>query len=357
MSSKDEIITSSCRTDEVVLINAADIEPVPIEWVWRDWLALGKLHLLAGMPGQGKTTLALAVASIISTGGCWPDGSNSLIGNVLIWSGEDGIEDTLLPRLIACGANRANIYFIDGRLRDDIKYAFDPSSDLSALKKRAESIGNIKLIIIDPIVSVINGDSHKNTEVRRGLQPIVDLAKSLNAAILGITHFSKGGSGTDPTSRVTGSIAFSAVARLVWVVAKVKSTDGEDVRILTRSKNNIGPEDGGFEYAIDQIEISVGISASLVIWGDQVHGSALDLLSTAEANKSDEKTIKKNETVEQLRTLLVSDCWTPASTCYESMIATGLTKKQIWNASKKLGVITQKNSMTEGWYWRLPPRE
>lgn len=114
MSSKYKKSTLLSNTDEVVLINAADIEPVAIDWLWQGWLAMGKLHILAGMPGQGKTSLALSIAAIVSSGSCWPDGSNRRAGNVLIWSGEDDVKDTLLPRLMACGANRSNCYFIHG---------------------------------------------------------------------------------------------------------------------------------------------------------------------------------------------------------------------------------------------------
>jgi putative DNA primase/helicase len=357
MSGKDEIATSISNTDEVVLIHAADINPVAIDWLWQGWLAMGKLHILAGMPGQGKTSLALSIAAIVSSGSSWPDCSNGNAGNVLIWSGEDDVKDTLLPRIMACGANRSNCYFIDGRREGSIKFPFDPATDLNALQKKALEIGNVKLIILDPIVNVVAGDSHKNSEVRRGLQPVVDLANSLGAAVLGISHFSKGGAGSDPASRVVGSIAFVAVARVVLVAAKVISPIGDAMYIFARSKSNIGPDDGGFSYEIEQIEVKPGIFASQVVWGEEVHGSALDLISAPQTQNSAEKTNKKNEAVELLRTLLVNDCWTPSSTCYESMTVTGLTKKQIWNASKKLGIISKKNSMKDGWYWRLPPSE
>jgi putative DNA primase/helicase len=345
--------TSLNNPDEVVLINASDIEPVAIDWLWQGWLAIGKLHILAGMPGQGKTSLALSIAAIVSSGSSWPDGSKGNAGIVLIWSGEDDIKDTLLPRLMACGANRSNCYFIDGRRDGGIKLPFDPTTDLRALQEKALEIGNVKLIIIDPIVSVIAGDSHKNSEVRRGLQPIVDLANSLGAAVLGISHFSKGGAGSDPASRVVGSIAFAAVARVVLVAAKVISALGEVTHIFARSKSNIGPDDGGFSYEIEQVEVEPGIVASQVVWGEKVHGSALDLISAPQTQNSAEKTNKKSEAVELLRTLLVSDCWTPASTCQETMILAGFSEKQIWTASKKLDIDRKKSALKEGWYWRL----
>ena len=93
---------------------------------------------------------------------------------------------------------------------------------MARLEEQASLIGGVKLLIVDPIVTTVSGDSHNNTDVRRSLQPVVDLAQRLNLAVLGISHFAKGGKGLDPAQRVVGSIAFAAVARVVLVAAKVK---------------------------------------------------------------------------------------------------------------------------------------
>ena len=146
-------------------------------------------------------------------------------------------------------------------------------TDTRTLQAAIEKIGSVSLIIIDPVSTAVAGDSHKNTEVRRGLQPLVDLATNINAALLGITHLSKGGQGSDPAQRVIGSIAFTAVARVVLVAARVQGNDGEDKRILARGKSNIGPDNGGFEYHLAQVEALPGIHASRIEWGAAVQGS------------------------------------------------------------------------------------
>ncbi|MEN9781752.1 MAG: hypothetical protein RL014_2900, partial [Pseudomonadota bacterium] len=89
--------------DGVVLTNGADLNPEPVRWLWHEWLALGKMALLAGAPGQGKTTICMSLVATVTAGGCWPDGSRCEPGNVLIWSGEDDAADTLLPRILASG--------------------------------------------------------------------------------------------------------------------------------------------------------------------------------------------------------------------------------------------------------------
>ena len=159
--------------DGVILSCGADLTPEPVSWLWQYWLALGKMHILAGAPGQGKTTLALAMAATVTIGGRWPDGSRSAVGNILIWSGEDDATDTLLPRLMAAGADRARCHFITGTRIDGKGQPFDPARDLGHLLAAVETIGGIDLLIVDPVVSAVTGDSHNNSETRRALQPLV----------------------------------------------------------------------------------------------------------------------------------------------------------------------------------------
>lgn len=214
-----------------------------------------------------------------------------------------------------------------------------------------QSIGGISLLIIDPVVSAVTGDSHKNTEVRRALQPLVDLASACNCALLGITHFAKGGQGTDPSQRVVGSVAFTAVARVVMVAAKVKGEDGgEDNRILARTKSNIGPDDGGFQYHLDQSEPIPGIQASLVTWGKAVEGSARELLTDPE----DQVKTDSTDAAELLREELKSGDWVNSDAASQPLKDAGFSKKQIWNATKKVGVERTKDGMKGGWMWRLP---
>ena len=338
--------------DGVVLKCAADLTPSPVRWLWQYWLALGKLHILAGAPGQGKTTLALGMAATVTIGGRWPDGSPSTAGNVLIWSGEDDPADTLLPRLLAAGADRAKCFFIEGARRDGEVVPFDPARDLRQLLAAIEQIGGINLLVIDPVVSAVAGDSHKNTEVRRALQPLVDLAAACDCAVLGITHFAKGGQGTDPTQRVVGSVAFSAVARVVMVAAKVKG-DGEtkDARILARTKSNIGPDGGGFHYFLEQSEPLPGIHASHIAWGKAVDGTARELLTDPEDQAESEDA---SDACELLRAELDAVFWTNSEQAAQPLKAAGFSKKQIWQASKKLGVCRKKDGMKGGWLWRLP---
>lgn len=337
--------------DGVVLLCGDSLTPQPVSWLWRDWLALGKVHILAGAPGTGKTTIAIGFAATITSGGRWPDGTQCAAGNVLVWSGEDDPSDTLLPRLMAAGGNRSRVHFVDGTRIAGEALAFDPSRDMRSLQTAAEKIGNVRLILVDPIVSAVTGDSHKNTETRRALQPLVDLAANMNAVLLGITHFSKGGQGGDPSQRVLGSVAFTAVARVVLVAAKVQGEDGKDKRILARSKSNIGPDSGGFEYHLAQGEPLPGIEASYVTWGEAVQGSARELLSDPNEQDGEEKGAQASAT--DFLTEMLKDCPVCSKDLEVQAKEAGIAWRTIRRASDTLGII-KRPAADKRWYWKLP---
>lgn len=345
------------KPNGVMLTCGSELTPEPVCWLWPNWLALGKLHILAGAPGQGKTTIAMAMAATVTVGGRWPDGTCCQAGNVLIWSGEDDPADTLLPRLLAAGAERSKVFFISGsRIAGEVE-PFDPARDMGHLLAAVQQIGGVKMIVVDPVVSAVTGDSHKNTEVRRALQPLVDLAAACQCALLGITHFAKGGQGSDPSQRVVGSVAFTAVARVVLVAAKVKSEDGEDTRILARSKSNIGPDDGGFQYHLEQVPVTAfpGIEAARIAWGKAVEGSASELLtdpnSGSGADGECEDSSARDSAEDFLRELL-RDGPSPTKYVETEAKAAGIAWRTVRRASDTLMVKKQK--CNGGWFWSLP---
>jgi len=294
-------------TPRVILTRGSDVQPEAVDWLWDGWLAAGKLHLIGGAPGTGKTTLAASLAAIITCGGRWPDGTRAELGSVVFWSGEDDNRDTLNPRLRAAGADMARVFTVDGVRDGGDCYPFDPARDMDALRLALANLPDVRLIVIDPIVSAVTGDSHKNAEVRRGLQPLVDLAGQLRCTLLGVTHFSKGTSGRDPVERITGSLAFGALARLVMVTAK-QEAEGErpERRVILRAKSNIGPDGGGFVYDLQQGALPgyPDVSASSVLWGESIHGTARELL--AEAEQRDDDSHEARDAVAWLRDLLAT---------------------------------------------------
>ena len=334
---------------------AADIEPEPINWLWPGWLARGKMHVLAGTAGTGKTTLALAMIATTTTGGRWPDGFRAPHGRVLMWSGEDDPADTLVPRLIAMGADLARIHFIGGV--SDLRglRAFDPASDVRLLAEQMALIEDITLLIVDPIVSAVALDSHKNSEVRRGLQPLVDLAAAHNCALIGITHYTKGTTGRDPLERVTGSLAFGALARIVLGTAK--PTEEGARRRLVRAKSNIGPDGGGFEYELEQVDLDdrPGLSASRLLWRDAIAGTARELLAEVET-EPEENHPALGAAKAFLRTILADGPMLAKAIRTEADEA-GHAWATVRRAQDELEIVVEKERVPAGkWLWRLNPQ-
>ncbi len=273
-----------------VLACADSIEPEAVKWLWKYYLARGKLNLLAGHGSAGKSVVTLLIAATVTTGGKWPDGTQlAEPTNVLIWSSEDDPADTIVPRLIAMGADLGRVFIITGAKNPDgTGKPFDPSSDMPQLRAEIERIGGAGLLILDPIVSAVSRDMHRGNDVRRELQPVVDLAVAHNCAVIGISHFTKGSAKAVPTERVLGSVAFTALARLVLLCAKDET---DEMRIFMRSKSNLGPVCDGFMYSIQGVTLRVPLAdgsfrvltdVACGSWGEEVKGSTRELLAMLE---------------------------------------------------------------------------
>lgn len=337
----------------VRLVRGDTVKLEPVHWLWPGFLPAGMLTILGGAPGCGKTTIALSLAATVTRGGEWPDGSACAEpGDVLIWSGEDAPSVTA-ARLWAAGADMNRVFFVD-RISGEHGEAFDPGRDMPLLEETARKLQAPRLLILDPVVSAVAGDSHKGAEVRRSLQPVVDLAHRLGCAVLGITHFSKGTAGRDPVERVTGSIAFAALARVVLVAAKVTGEpdeEDEQRRILLRAKSNIGPDDGGMAFALMRVEVKPGVEGQRVCWLEVLHGSARDLLAHAEANQADDDGTATG--VDSfLRGLLASGPRTAKALIAEANEA-GYPWRTVQKAATRLGVERRKKGMKGGWLWGL----
>ena len=341
---------------KVKVASAASIKPVAIRWLWPGWLAKGKLHILAGAGGTGKTTLLIGLIATITTGGRWPDGTRcSEPGNALIWSSEDDPADTLIPRLTAAGADMSRVYIIQGRTNaQGDADPFDPANDIALLRETANEIGGVSLLMLDPIVSAVKGDMHKANDVRRALQGVVDFAEQNLCAIVGISHFAKGGAGSSPTDRVIGSQAFSALARTVLVAAKQEDSD---LRVLARAKSNIGTDEGGVSYTIETCTIDGDITTTHVAWGDLIEGSAREILGDVEGADDDTRP-DDDDPSEALRRIL-KDGPMIGKQAKSLMTENGYSAKQTRTAREKLSVVTVREGFGKEikTLWSLPQAE
>jgi putative DNA primase/helicase len=357
-SSSSPSMTSAYKPSaSIELVPSAAITPTPVQWLWPGWLAEGRLQILAGAPGAGKTTIALSLAAAVSAGRSWPDGTLTQVGSVVIWSGEDDPGDTLVPRLAAADAD-LNRVFIVGRAREDsAARPFDPARDMPALADAIKREREVKLVVIDPLAMVAVKDSHRNAETRRDLQPVVDLCRETGAAVLGIHHLAKGTAGREPVERLIGSIAFAAVARVVLIATKLPSHGPEagERRVLIRAKSNIGPDQGGFAYGLTQTELGnhPGIFASCVAWGEVVEGTAREVL--AEAEERDEEQSPRDEAVEFLRSHLGNGP-NPANEIHAAARKEGISSATLRRAKSELRIRSVRIGFGKGSFaqWEIP---
>jgi len=222
---------------------------------------------------------------------------------------------------------------------------------MQALLVKASSIKDLALLIIDPIVNAVAGDSHKNGEVRRALQPIVEFGEKLNCAVLGITHFSKGGQGKDPMERVTGSLAFAALARVV--LATAKTDDEKSKRIFCRAKSNVGLDNGGFEYDINQKEVLQGIFTSYVSFGDAVEGSARELLAEPDNRFGGGEGGSAVDDAKAFLIELLSGGEMASKSIENEAKEADISKSSLRRAKNSLNIKVSKSKLDGRWYWRL----
>jgi hypothetical protein len=230
--------SSSTKSGQVAALAKADqLKPESIDWAWKNRFAFGKLAVIAGDPGLGKSTLLIEIAALHSVGGEFPcrEGRAQQCES-LILTAEDGLRDTLVPRLMAAGADLSKIRFLLGVKTEaaDDETLFDLSRDIAVLRKVLIENPNIKILIIDPLTAYLGATKAKeNSEVRRVLAPLVRLIEETGVLCIANNHLNKGQG--KAIYRVLDSVAFVAVVRIVHLI--IQDSDNRDNRKLICDKD------------------------------------------------------------------------------------------------------------------------
>lgn len=357
-------ISASNRTEpELIIRRASDVIPQPVVWLWPGRIALGKLTLIAGEPGLGKSQVATALAAAVTTGGLLPhDEGRAPLGNVIILSAEDGLADTIVPRLHAAGADCERVYIVSAVRNQDRLRTFNLQADLALLERTIDRVGDVRLIDIDPISSYMGPiDSHKNTDVRSVLEAVGEMAERRHAAIVGITHFNKN-LGQRAINAFLGSIAFIAAARAAFAV--MKDEDDETRRLFLPVKNNLAPPGPGLAFRLEQhmIDGAEGCGpASAVSWDSSTVTTTADQVMAANAGTPASRTAKA-ECIEFLETVLANG-WVEVADVTAEAIGAGLhaegkqlkDNKPMRDARSALKVETHRDGFGKGarWFWAL----
>ena len=328
---------------------AAEISPEKIEWLWSGRLARGKHTCIAGEPGTGKSQLSIAMIAIVTTGGEWPCAEGQApLGSVIILSAEDGAADTIVPRLMAAGADLERVHIVSAvRHTDGSRRSLSLQHDLNLLEKKIAEVGDAALVVVDPVSSYLGKtDSHKNSEVRGVLEPLSEMAERTRVAILSVTHFSKAGSNntTRALHRFIGSIAFTGAPRAAFAV--IEDAEDPSRRLFLHAKNNLAQAPQGLAFRLEQCLVGNGILASRIFWdADPVAISANEALA-AEAAGSETRTAKA-DAMEFLQAALANG-QTPAADVKRMAREHGLTAKAIRSAREALGVKIGRDGFGPG---------
>ena len=314
--------------NQLKIIVMDTIEREEIKWLWKPYIPYGKITIVQGDPGEGKTSLILKLASELSLGRCFGEDELREPINIIYQTAEDGLADTVKPRLEDSGADCKRIMVID-----------DSEDSLSMNDVRIEAAirtTGAKLLILDPLQAYLGDkvDMNRANETRDITKRLGTIAEKTGCAVVLIGHMNKG-SGAKAAYRGIGSIDFFAIARSVLLVARVP--ENPNIRALAQIKNNLEKEGSTVAFEIKD---------NVFNWVGEYDISIEELLSGfSQGNKS-----LKAESF--LKNLLTEEDSYPASEIFAKGKILGISKRTLENSKQELGIKSIR--VGTGWHWKLP---
>lgn len=323
--------------ETVKLTNLKTVVPRDIEWLWYPYIAYGKVTIIQGNPGDGKTNVALKIVAHCTNGTALPHNVEIPPINVIYQTAEDGLDDTIVPRLIDAGADLSRISVIN---EDDELLTLDDERIEEAIKET-----NAKLLIVDPIQAYLGDiDINNAIAVRTALRPVISIAEKYKVAVLLVGHLNKA-QGVNPLYRGIGSMDFVAAVRSILLVGRHK--DDSSIRVIVHGKANNTPQGNSIAFRID------GKKGFEWIEGyDDV--TAEDILVTAKPPK--EKKVTKLDVAIKFLSDLFSDgseYW--SDEVYEKAYEIGICKRTLDEAKKHVpGLTSFKPGKKWKWFMQKP---
>lgn len=335
-----------------IMVCMADVAPRDVDWLWPGRIAIGKITLLFGNPGLGKSFVTVDMAARVSTGAQWPDGQECPMGDVILMNAEDDAADTIRPRLDAAGADVNLVHTIEG-VRcaaggGKTKTLSLSLADIPTFEEALKRNPDTKLVVIDPVSAFLeDADSHKNAEIRALLAPLSKLASKHRVAIVLVTHMNKT-TGGRALNRAMGSMAFAAAARAAWLIVE----DGTNPRrrLFLPTKNNLALDTDGLAYCIE----GEGKTAHVQWESGPVATRADEALAAMEP---DPKTSpKKKEAAEEWLKQALENGPVPKTEIERQAKDAGMAWGTVRRAQGELGIVPQKSTETFNgpWMWALP---
>jgi hypothetical protein len=309
------------------IVTMRDVKPEPVEWLWKPYLPAGKISIIQGDPGSGKTTMALAIAAAVTTGKGLPGGYCEFPADVIVQNAEDGLTDTIIPRLIQCGADEGMVHFID---EDEQSLTLsDERIERSIIEKSA------KLFILDPIQAYL-GNANMNSA--NGIRPLMkrlgDVAARTGCAVLLVGHMNK--SGGKSQYRSLGSVDIYAAARSVLTVGKFGMDD--DIRAAVHNKSNLSAPGASQAFGFDPVSGFCWLGDCDATVDEVMNGKSKPESQFSKARRLIETALANGP-------VLSVDMEQAAE-------EQGISPKTMNRAKSALGVISAKHGSQ--WYWEIP---
>jgi hypothetical protein len=324
----------------------SEIEIRRTNWIWRNYIPAGKLTLIAGEPGIGKSTIVGDVIAKITRGAVLPTGERSgVTARCIIASAEDSTDDTIGPRLISAGVDQSRVEFI--------KNIFTLPNDINLLKDRIVKFG-ARILVIDPLNAYIAGgvDSHNDHDVRRILSPLDELARETECAIILISHFNKS-SDRPMAHRVSGTVAYVAAARSVLIVSRLN----DDQKVLSCVKCNLSRRPPSLAYRIIEKTLTKN---GLVTWTgdlDVIKSTKIQWIGEVDfdPNAPTQGAVPESNIMQQATDFLqqlLHDGEIISDQVYAEAKNSGLSKAQVNRAKAFMKIRSVRRDSR--WYWNLP---
>lgn len=318
------------KENKLKLIRMSDVELQSVDWLWYPFVPFGKITMIQGDPGEGKTTLALRLAAACSTGSALPGMELREPFTVLYQTAEDGLGDTIKPRLKDAGADEGRIFCID-----------ESDQSLSLLDERIEAAivqTGAKLMILDPVQGYLGDkvDMNRANEIRSVLKKVAAVAEQTGCAIVLVGHLNKA-QGSHSSYRGLGSIDFRAAARSVLLVGKLRSEP--HIRVIVHDKSSLAPEGKSLAFSLGT---NVGFS-----WVDGYGDiSSEELLCGYSAET------KTSAAEELIRSMLSDKEQVAAGDIFKAAQRKGISRRTVNEAKKNIrGIVTTR--VGKGWMWRV----
>lgn len=338
------------------LVRASSIRMEAVNWTWDGWLPEGKLAIVDGLMGRGKTTMLCNVTAAITTGGPLPGQPHTPIGDVIVCSLEDGIADTIVPRLRASGANLDRCHVLDGYDVDGERVAgiLNLEHDVQRIGLAIEQTA-ARLVWIDPFMAAIGRkvDSYKDQDMRALLAPLAKIAEETGATIVFARHPRKAGGSAENSGGGSGGIGNSC--RSVLRVDDDPESPGPRF-LLSCVKSSLAAKPATLRYRIEGVELEQDdeiISTSRIVWDGESTWTAEAL---AAQSAGGEETARSDEAKDWLRHALAQGPRS-AKELFRAAEADGIARRTLQRAADILKVQKDRRGFGEGSHWSLHSRQ